>query len=221
MDAIPAGWPPAPRPPELRETALFPLPNVYLVPGAFLPLHVFEPRYRQMVEDSLDGPGRIVMGTVLAGYETELAGAPPVHHVAGLGEIVKHERLSDGRFLIVLFGLARVRIREVPSERLYRKVLPEPLAEIAPADGVLESLRADLERAILARNTDLLNVPKTLGLGNLADLLLMQLHLPASRMLPLYSDPDVARRATAALAEHALHPLMPPEGEAGSAREIL
>ena len=58
----------------LRVAPLFPLPNVFLFPGCVMPLHVFEPRYRQMVEDLLDGPGQVVMGTL----EQDHAGARSV-----------------------------------------------------------------------------------------------------------------------------------------------
>ena len=105
---------------------LFPLPNFFLFPRSITPLHIFEPRYRQMIEDLLDGNGRLVMGTVKEEHLEELACSPPVHPVACLGEIVRHERLPDGRFLIWLLGVARVRVREVHSIRLYRCVACEP-----------------------------------------------------------------------------------------------
>jgi Lon protease-like protein len=57
---------------------VFPLPNVVLFPNVFLPLHIFEPRYRQMIEDLLDGPGQIVMGTVVEEHADALAGSPRI-----------------------------------------------------------------------------------------------------------------------------------------------
>jgi hypothetical protein len=84
MASIPDSWPPEPdefdpagqdatdtgddgasRPTARFVAPVFPLPGVFLFPGQIMPLHVFEPRYRQMIEDSLDGPGRLVIGTVL------------------------------------------------------------------------------------------------------------------------------------------------------------
>ena len=62
----------------LRVVPLFPLPNLWLFPSVVLPLHVFEERYRQMIEDSLDGVGRLVLGTIQAGHELDSAGSPPV-----------------------------------------------------------------------------------------------------------------------------------------------
>ena len=181
---------------------LFPLPNVFLFPNTLMPLHIFEPRYRRMIEDSLDGPGRIVMAAVLEGHEEELAGSPPVHPVAGLGEIARHERLPDGRFLIVLAGLARVSIREVASDRPYRKVEAVPLCEV-PVPKVREpALRADLERAIRARCSDLKEIPGDLPLAQLADFLLLRLALPQKQMQALYACPSVEDRARAALGQH-------------------
>src|SRR5262245_23824108 len=118
------------RPPPLphRVVPLFPLPGLFLFPGTALPLHIFEPRYRQMVEDLLDTSGRLVLGTVMPGHEKEVMGAPPVHVIAGLGEIARHQRLNDGRFVIFVIGLTRVRLSEVDSDRPYRKVEVAPLA---------------------------------------------------------------------------------------------
>ncbi|HTF88708.1 MAG TPA: LON peptidase substrate-binding domain-containing protein, partial [Planctomycetota bacterium] len=114
------------RPSELPEVIaapilvpMFPLQDVYLFPGTFIPLHIFEPRYRQMVEDSLDGPGRIVIASPLEDGTGSFAATPPVHPIAGLGEIARHERLEDGRFMIWLAGLTRVRIvGELNTDRL-------------------------------------------------------------------------------------------------------
>ena len=107
-----------------------------------LPLHIFEPRYRQMVSDLLDRHGRLVMGTIVDGQADEAIGAPKFHEVAGLGEIGRHEELADGRFLIWLIGLGRVRVAEIPSDRLYRRVKIEPLEEWDVPDAEERGLRA-------------------------------------------------------------------------------
>jgi ATP-dependent Lon protease len=200
-----------------RIVPMFPLPNVFLFPGTLMPLHIFEPRYRQMIEDSLDGPGRLVVSTVLEAHHDECAGAPPVHHVAGLGEIARHERLPDGRFLIVLAGLARVLIREVHSDRLYRKVEAITLREIEAGKACESRLRARLEKAVLARCTDLSNLPGDMPLGQLTDFLLVRLQLPQSPMQELYSCMQVEDRARRALAEHERRPLPPAQGDASDA----
>ena len=195
---------------------LFPLPNVRLFPGCVMPLHVFEPRYRQMVEDLLDGPGRLVIGTVPDAHVHDLAGSPPIFPVAGLGEIGRHERLPDGRFLIWLIGLARVRVREVASDRLYRKVACEVLPEKPARANHAEVLRTNLQRAILARCQEFMNLPNEMPLGTLADLLLQKLRLPCDLMQALYAETDVEERARGALREHARRTVPPTSSEPGA-----
>ena len=81
---------------------LFPLAGAILLPRAQLPLHIFEPRYRDMVSDALAGPGRIGM------IQPSGAGdPPPLFRTGCLGEIVGVEELDDGRFNIVLHGSNR------------------------------------------------------------------------------------------------------------------
>ena len=220
---VPEGWPPAEGAGASKVVSLFPLPNLFLFPGTVMPLHIFEPRYRQMIEDSLDGPGRLVIGTVLEGHTSELAGNPPVHGIAGLGEIARHERLPDGRFVIMLVGLARVRIHEVASDRLYRKVEAAPLTEVQVREDEEERLRRQLVEAVLARTPDLRDkadkLPPDMPIGHLADLLLLRMQLPQSAMQSLYSELVVANRARHALDEHGKRPIPADEGEAPKSDE--
>lgn len=188
---------------------MFPLPNVFLFPGALMPLHIFEPRYRQMVEDSLDGPGRIVMATVLESHHDDLAGRPPVFEFAGIGEIRHHEKLPDGRFFINLVGCARVHIREIESTRLYRRVEATLLEETQPLREEECALRNELRAAILARTPKLRDLPLDMPVGHMADFLLMRLELPQSAMQSAFARLSVTERARCALAEHARRPQRP------------
>jgi Lon protease-like protein len=115
---------------------LFPLPNVVLFPNVFLPLHIFEPRYRQMVHRALSGERLIGMVLLKPGFEEQYEGTPPVYSVGCAGSITHVERLIDGRFNIVLKGISRFRIvSEDPPDGtvLYRTghitAVPEVLAE--------------------------------------------------------------------------------------------
>ena len=72
---------------------IFPLAGAILFPRSQLPLHIFEPRYREMVRDALDGPGQIGMIQPL----TMEDGDPPLFEVGCVGEIVGFEELEDGR----------------------------------------------------------------------------------------------------------------------------
>ena len=148
---------------------------------------------------------------MLPEHKDELEGAPPVNSIAGLGEIARHERLPDGRFLIWLVGLARVTVREAPSESLYRRVWAEPIIETEVPDSDEANYRERLAEAILERNAELLNLPDDIELSHLADLLLLQIELPEERMAELFSESDVLRRADGALHEHRTRPIPPPE----------
>jgi hypothetical protein len=132
---------------------IFPLPDVTLFPGTLLPLHIFEARYRAMVADALARDRRICMVQLEPGYEASYAGKPPVRAVGGLGEIVSCERLATGRYDLVLRGEARVRIvHERPTDTLYRVVVAERMADVAPAGDVaplVERVRAAC-RSLLA-----------------------------------------------------------------------
>ena len=110
---------------------VFPLTGVLLLPGTVLPLHIFEPRYRNMVEDALEAEK--IFGMIqpfvpqqdnrpLSGAEK---GTPDLYRVGCAGYIEKWERFSDGRFFIQLVGVNRFRFeKELPLRRGYRRVKP-------------------------------------------------------------------------------------------------
>src|SRR6188508_1840905 len=87
---------------------LFPLPNLVFFPQVMQPLHIFEPRYRQMTTDALAGDRLIALVLPKPGWEPDYAGAPDVHPVACLGKIVADQKMDDGRFNILLRGLSRI-----------------------------------------------------------------------------------------------------------------
>jgi len=206
LDPVPESWPPEDVP--RRVVPLFALPHVWLFPYVILPLHIFEERYRQMIEDSLDSQGRIVLGTIQAGHEDDLRGTPPVYPFAGLGEIGRHERKADGRFEILLVGLQRVMIREVPSDRLYRKVEIEPVTEVPVPPEHEDELRERLREAIVERAEDpeREKIPREVSASHLADLLVLRMPLPPDVVRGLYSEFDSETRARKALEEHARRP---------------
>jgi len=112
---------------------IFPLPNVVLFPNVFLPLHIFEPRYRQMVEDALKEDRIIGMVLLRPGWEGDYEGRPPVYPIGCAGVITHAERLPDGRFNIVLRGMEKFRVAGEEPGRTYRVArvvpVPEPSAE--------------------------------------------------------------------------------------------
>jgi hypothetical protein len=97
---------------------LFPLPGAILFPRAQLPLHIFEPRYREMVRDAIDGAGRIGM---IQPQRFDHDNQAPLYGVGCVGEVVGVEELEDGRFNIVLLGTNRFRyVRDVDVDASYR-----------------------------------------------------------------------------------------------------
>jgi Lon protease-like protein len=114
---------------------LFPLPSLVFFPHVLQPLHIFEPRYRQMTADALADDHFIAMALPTPGWEQD-SGAPPVlHSVACLGRIIADQKLDDGRFNILLRGLARIRlVKELTSKKLYRIGKAEILDDIPIED---------------------------------------------------------------------------------------
>ncbi len=177
---------------------MMPLPDYYLFPGALVPLHIFEPRYRQMISDLLDTAGRLVVGTMRT-QDAPSEYGPPVFAIAGLGEIASHRKLDDGRYLIWMLGLERVRVTEVDSDQPYRRVdavvLPddpgdeERNAELAP------KLRAAVEKRLLPG----IELSSDLGTGLLADILFQHLPLSADRKEWALAQRNITQRAETAL----------------------
>jgi uncharacterized protein len=124
---------------------IFPLPNVVLFPNVFLPLHIFEPRYRQMVEDALNGDRIIGMVLLRAGWEGNYEGRPAVYPLGCAGVITHAERLPDGRFNIVLRGMEKFRITSEDEDRLYRVAHVDPVPE-PPAERVRDEMRSERRR---------------------------------------------------------------------------
>jgi Lon protease-like protein len=117
-----------------RRIPLFPLPGVVLLPGALLPLHIFEPRYRSMVADALIGEGTIGMAMIRPGWD--LAGpTPEIHPVGGAGRIVESEELADGRYNIVLEGEFRYRVLAESPPAPYRVADVEELTSVPFPDA--------------------------------------------------------------------------------------
>lgn len=127
---------------------IFPLPDLALFPNTLLPLHIFEPRYRAMVTDCLARDRRLAMVGLKPSDHGDYAGRPAVHEVAGLGRIVKCERLATGRFNILLKGEVRVRIeRELPSDTLYRLVQSVELQDAGAERDAVPPLLDEVRRA--------------------------------------------------------------------------
>jgi Lon protease-like protein len=135
---------------------IFPLPNVVLFPGVFLPLHIFEERYRAMTRDALVGDRIIGMALLQPDYEREYEGRPAIYRIGCAGLITHSESLPDGRFNIVLRGLDKFEVIEELPGGAYRRAHVATLAEpidrrdvsaLRVARPKLESLVASALRA--------------------------------------------------------------------------
>ena len=115
---------------ETRRISLFPLPSSVFYPRTQLPLHIFEPRYRQMVADAIEAEQWIGMVVLEPGYEEEYYGRPPVKVIGCAGRIEKHVHRPDGKYDIVLMGESRFRIVSETGDRMYREAEVELLPNL-------------------------------------------------------------------------------------------
>lgn len=132
------------------EIPIFPLPNVVLFPNVFLPLHIFEPRYRAMVADALRGDRIIGMVLLQPGWQAAYLGQPPVYSVGCAGLITHADALDDGRYNIILRGLEKFRVLgevEPSPARSYRRARIDALDEpvTAAVRDVIKQGRSRLE----------------------------------------------------------------------------
>ena len=136
--------------------ALFPLPSAVFYPGTYLPLHVFELRYRKMVKDTLNNDSLIGMVLLQPGWEANYYGRPEVSPIGCVGRIAKSEQLPDGKFNILLEGLSRFRILEESDGKPYRLVEVEFLE--STHDHSLKVDCAEAVRQLISRYEELIDV---------------------------------------------------------------
>jgi uncharacterized protein len=183
---------------------LFPLPNLVLFPNVVQPLHIFEPRYRQMTAEALADDRLLAPVLLRPGWEEDYDGRPAVHPVACLGRILAEQLLPDGRYDLLLRGLSRVRIvREVEDDRLFRtarvELLPDASALSLP-DTM--ALRQELSGQVLPRfagagpaRQQLQKLFKgELSLSELCDILSFALPIPLEDKQALLEELDIGRR---------------------------
>lgn len=178
--------------PALSALPLFPLPTV-LFPGALMPLHVFEPRYRAMVRDALDSHRAIAVVLVTDPNDVDAHGHPRIAEIAGAGVIVDHAELPSGRFNIMVRGRARVHLDELAfiepgaalPAYLYRRaratVIVPPSGDV-PASNLSALISAATAFAARVRERDPsfeFPLPRDAPAGTIADLCAHHLLLDA------------------------------------------
>jgi len=187
------------------ELPLFPLPKVVLFPGARLPLHVFEPRYRQMVRDAADREGLIGIVCLRERRTKADSGNSPIHSVACLGQMRNLQKLPDGRFLMQVSGIQRARIREeLPLDKPYRvarvdlmpdivnPLEPEPVGNLF--QNALHSFNEVL-RNLADLPGSLVSIQKDAPYGLLLDVLSYYLPVDALVKQRLLEETEVHQRA--------------------------
>lgn len=180
----------------IGKAPLFPLPQGALLPGELLPLHVFETRYRLMLEAVRRGDRLIAIGTLLPGWEASYDENPPVARVVGLGRLVRDQLNVDGTSDIVLRGLVRGEItEEVRGEAFRRVTLRVRRDEEHPA------IAYRLRRRLLAGLAECLppgrlsaDVTVPFDPGALVDRIAVALELPPPARVELQSALDPERR---------------------------
>ena len=184
---------------------LFPLQNLVLFPHVVQGLHIFEPRYRQLMADALATDQLITVVLLKPGWEEEYEERPAVEPVACLGRVIWHEKLADGRFNLRLRGLGRLRLDdEVPTDRPYRVARADVIPDVVPADlARLGELRRALAEAVLPRfaadgpaRQQLQELfDGDLPLGHVCDVLGYALPLPLEMKQALLAEPHADLRA--------------------------
>ncbi|HSD71387.1 MAG TPA: LON peptidase substrate-binding domain-containing protein [Thermoanaerobaculia bacterium] len=185
----------------IRRIPLFPLPGVVLLPGAFLPLHIFEPRYRAMVADALLDEKTIGMAMLKPGSEQAGTTAPEIFPIGGAGRIIASESLSDGRYDIVLEGVFRYRVLEESPPSPYRIARVEEIQSI-PFPTHAEARRVSEEAiSLFSEISGALSLPplpeETLSPERLGSELALRLRFEPSELQELLETDSLATRLDA------------------------
>jgi len=198
LDAFPADF--------SGSVRLFPLPNLVLFPHVMQPLHIFEPRYRELLEDALAGDRLIAMAILAPGWEKDYEGSPPLSPFACLGRVATHCQLDDGAYNVLLMGLRRVRlVRELPPTGRFRRAEVEvcedlsPLQEAADRAGLQRKLRQAFLRVlpILPDSQEQLDrlLSTDVSLGVLTDVISYMIEIALRQKEALLAERNVYRRA--------------------------
>ena len=189
---------------------LFPLPDLVMFPHVMQPLHIYESRYRDLLNEALDSDGLIAMSVLDSGWERDYEGRPSVLTHACLGKIVTHHRQENGQYNLLLLGMRRVRIeQELPPLKSFREAHVELLDDYCLGEN--DADREALQLALTKRFQDSLPVGQSANpavakllsaevpLGVLTDLVSFALPLSFATKCELLRESDVDRRAVTLL----------------------
>jgi Lon protease-like protein len=183
---------------------LFPLPNLVLFPSVIQPLHIFEPRYRQLLADSLASDRLIALALLCSNWEEDYHKKPPIHSVVCIGRIFNEERFPDGRYNLLLHGLRRARILdELNTSKLYRSARVQLLDDQVAPPPIEQELRLQLAKqmsmwfaSLQTAQTQLQKLLESnLPLGTLCDVFAFALPLEIESKQTLLEELQVEERA--------------------------
>ena len=191
---------------------LFPLPNLVMFPHVVQPLHIFESRYVEMLEDALSDDHLIATALLLPGWEGEYDGRPPIDPIVCLGRVMSHSPTKDGHYNILLGGIARAQlVHELPAKLSFRQAEIELLTDLEPAedDPELAPLHGELVDCFRHYIPDNIPAQKQLDeiltkqsqLGTLTDLISYSVPLELTFRQVLLAEVDVIQR-TRLLLDH-------------------
>jgi Lon protease-like protein len=185
---------------------LFPLPNLVLFPHVIQPLHIFEPRYVELLHDAIEADRLITMAILRPGWQNNYEGRPPVANFACLGRILTWHALPNRRYNLLLLGVRRVRIaHELPASRAFREADVELIEDHYCGSG--SKCRRALQRELISvfrkAMPDLCDAEEllshlsvdTVSLGTLTDVIAYALDLDLCAKYELLAEPDVDKRA--------------------------
>lgn len=134
-------------------TRLFPLKGMIMFPHAVVPLHIFEPRYRQMTSDAL-ASDRLITLIQPTSDQIPTPRGPLLESIGCIGRIIQHERLDDGRYNLLLAGIKRIRIISELNNpgKLYREAEAELLLE-----NNIDAVTPESFQEMVGRFADILN----------------------------------------------------------------
>ncbi len=188
------------------QVRLFPLPDLVVFPHAMQPLHIFEPRYCEMLEDALASDRLIAMATLAGGIQSLHAQQPPIHTTVCIGKIVSHVETEDGRHNILLIGAKRATVRrELLTNRSFRIADVDVASDFHPPGDMTEYFV--LKREVLEAFSAIIPASATvqqnlhelmagqMGLGPITDIISFTLPLSTEAKLSLLAESDVCQRA--------------------------
>ena len=185
---------------------LLPLPDLVMYPHVMQPIHIYEPRYREMLSEALDHDGLIAMSVLSPGWEADYEDQPAIHPTACLGKIITHQRQENGQYNVLMLGLRRVCIdRENPSVKTFRQAEVTVLEDTYGKEGEKEreALQTALTQMFQEKLPDNSLPPGAIRealateipLGVLTDLVSFAMPLPFEVKCALLDQQDVDRRA--------------------------